>query len=114
MPVGGGLGDSPDELLLEAGHPHHEELVEVRGDDGEELEPLESGTRGVARLVEDALVEPSQESSRLMNSFAFAGSLTTGVLIGCLRARAPRCVFDVHGLRGRASRMSPGGAKPEG
>ena len=57
QPVGRQLVDLARELLLEAGDAHHEELVEVRGDDREELEPLESGTRRVVCLGEDARVE---------------------------------------------------------
>jgi hypothetical protein len=48
---------SPRELLLQARHADHEELVEVRRDDGEELHPLQQRHRGVGRLVEHALVE---------------------------------------------------------
>ena len=38
--VGGDLFDLAGELLLQPGDAHHEELVEVDADDGEELEPL--------------------------------------------------------------------------
>ena len=51
------LADAAQLLLLEAGHADHEELVEVRRDDGEELEPLENGQRGIGRLFEHARVE---------------------------------------------------------
>ena len=44
-PSGRRLGDVPRQLLLEAGDADHEELVEVRGDDGQELEPLERAAR---------------------------------------------------------------------
>src|SRR5437667_5092998 len=51
------LAHSAQLLLLEAGDADHEELVEVRRDDGEELEPLENGQRGIGRLFEYARVE---------------------------------------------------------
>ena len=54
-----------DRDLFEAGAPlleqrrdaHHEELVEVRGDDGQELHPLQQRMVVVQRLIEDPLVE---------------------------------------------------------
>jgi hypothetical protein len=39
--VGRGAPDPGRHLLLEAGHPHLEELIEVLAEDGEELGPLE-------------------------------------------------------------------------
>ena len=49
---------SPSSIaLLEAGDPHHEELVEVRRGDRRELDPLEQRRRRVGRLLEHALVE---------------------------------------------------------
>jgi hypothetical protein len=45
------------ELPLEPGHADHEELVEVRAEDGEEFHPLEEGHARVLRLFEDAPVE---------------------------------------------------------
>ncbi len=56
-PVGPELADLAGELLLEPGDAHHEELVEVRSDDGEELEALEQRNRLVFGLGEDAPVE---------------------------------------------------------
>src|SRR5262249_54985275 len=37
--------------------PDHVELVQVRADDREELDPLQEGHSGVLRLLEDALLE---------------------------------------------------------
>jgi hypothetical protein len=45
------------DVPLEGGHAHHEELVEVRAEDGEELHPLQQRHGGIPRLVEDAPVE---------------------------------------------------------
>ena len=53
---GGGLVAVAD-LPLEARHPHHEELVEVRAEDGEELDALEERHRFVGGLLEHAGVE---------------------------------------------------------
>ncbi len=36
------------DLVVDAGHPDHEELVEVRDEDGEELHPLDQRQRLVA------------------------------------------------------------------
>ncbi len=49
-------------LVLEAGHPHLEELVEQLGEDGHELDPLEEGHLGVVGEVEQAgpEVQPRQ------------------------------------------------------
>ena len=44
-------------LRLQAGHPHLEELVEIRCTDRQEPEPLEQRVRRVARFLEHALVE---------------------------------------------------------
>src|SRR5262249_1673768 len=51
------LLDVPRELLLEARHPDHEELVEVGAGDGEELEPFERRDLRVEPLLEHPLVE---------------------------------------------------------
>ena len=44
-------------LLQERRHAHHEELVEVGGDDGQELDALEQGMGLVECLIQDPLVE---------------------------------------------------------
>ena len=51
------LGDLVGHLGLQAGHPDHEELVEVGGDDAEELEPLQHRQAGLLGLLQDPLVE---------------------------------------------------------
>ena len=58
QPVGRRLGDVARQLLLEAGDADHEELVQVRRDDGQELEALGERHRRVARLLEHPFVEP--------------------------------------------------------
>jgi hypothetical protein len=42
---------------LQGGNPDHEELVQVRAEDGQELHPLEQRHGGVLRLFEHAPVE---------------------------------------------------------
>ena len=44
-------------LLLQAADAHHEELIEIRGEDGQELEPFEQRHRRVLRFFEDAAIE---------------------------------------------------------
>ena len=57
-PAVGRAGDLAGlDLLAQAGDPDLEELVEVAGEDGQELDPLEQRVALVARLVEDAGVE---------------------------------------------------------
>src|SRR4029077_11777498 len=51
------LHDPGRKLLLQAGDPHLEELVEIAAEDAEELEPLQQRGTLVERLVEDAAVE---------------------------------------------------------
>ena len=53
----GDLADPGGHLLPQAGHPDLEELVEVRGDDGDELDPLQQGDVGVLGDGEDPLLE---------------------------------------------------------
>ena len=45
------------DLLAQAGDPDLEELIEIAGEDGQELDPLQEGIPGVARLVQDTVVE---------------------------------------------------------
>ena len=55
MPSGDELDDLGLDLPLDARDADHEELVEVRGDDREELEPLEQRHGVVEGLLEDAV-----------------------------------------------------------
>ncbi len=52
-----GLGVAGVHLALEPGHADHEELVEVRAEDSEELDAFEQRHRRVLRLLEHAAVE---------------------------------------------------------
>ena len=45
------------DLLLDAGDADLEKLIEIRADDGEELDPLDQRLRRVLRFLEDAAVE---------------------------------------------------------
>ena len=55
--VDGALLQPGDDLLLQAADALHEELVEVRGRDGEELDALEQRRALVLGLVQHAVVE---------------------------------------------------------
>ena len=50
-------GQSGQDATLQPGDPHHEELIQVAGEDGEEVRPLEHGQIRVLRQLEHALVE---------------------------------------------------------
>ena len=52
QPVHGALHHPSRHLVLEAGHPHHEELGEVRADDRHELDALEEGIPLVLSLFQ--------------------------------------------------------------
>ena len=51
------LGGVAFHLLFDAGDADLEELIEVRADDAEELQPFEQAIVRIERLVEHALVE---------------------------------------------------------
>ena len=53
----GGNRQTGGDAALETGDSHHEELVEVAGEDGEEVGALEQGQRLVFTELEYALVE---------------------------------------------------------
>ena len=55
--IGRGGGRSGRDLLPETGHADLEELIEVAGEDGQELDPLQERIAFVARLVQHAGVE---------------------------------------------------------
>jgi hypothetical protein len=57
QPVRPGANLSGCELTLEPGDAHHEELVEVRAHDGEELHSLEQRDGRIQRLFENAPIE---------------------------------------------------------
>ena len=56
-PSGRGPHDAGRHLVLQAGHPHLEELVEVLAEDGAELHPLEQRDGGLVGQREDPRVE---------------------------------------------------------
>src|SRR3712207_6453629 len=56
-PVGDGVGQIRDDLLLQPRDPDHEELVQVGLRDGDEPDPLQKGVPFVARLRQDPIVE---------------------------------------------------------
>jgi hypothetical protein len=68
--IGGAFAETGGELLLEAGHPHLEELVEIGAEDRQELEALERGFRES---------RPSPRTRRLNSSQRAPGSGKGGV-----------------------------------
>ena len=56
-PVGSRAGVARPDAPLQLRHPDHEELVQVRAEDGQELHPLEKRDRGVLGLLEHPAVE---------------------------------------------------------
>ena len=93
MPSGVRSLEAGRDLLLEAGDPHLEELVEVAAEDAEELEPLEQRRPGVERLVQHAAVE-----------------LEPGELAIDVERRVPE--VEVEQGRGRSWRSVTGGMYP--
>ena len=58
QPGGGANRDAGCDAALEAGHPDHEELVEVAGEDRQETGPLQQREALVLGQLQHALVEP--------------------------------------------------------
>src|SRR5499425_2290798 len=56
-PVRPGVLIARVDATLELGHPHHEELVQIRAEDGEELHPLEQRHARILRFLEHAAIE---------------------------------------------------------
>jgi hypothetical protein len=56
-PIGPSRVDPGLDLVGEAGHPDHEELVLVRGVDGAKPDPLQQGHRRILGQLQHALVE---------------------------------------------------------
>ena len=88
-PVGRAGPQSGRHLVLEAGHPDLEELVETLGEDGQELHPLEQRLALVVGQVEESVGELEP------------GQLAVGEPLRGLRQRHPV------GHRGRASGPRP-------
>ncbi len=88
-----------------AGHPHHEELIQVAGEDGEEPHPLKQRDGLVLRELQDPLVEPEPA--------LLAIQIPTGrQLVGAGRAGLIRRQGGEAGLRRHL--VPPELAKPRG
>jgi hypothetical protein len=86
------------DLLFDAGHPHLEKFVEVRGHDAEEAHPLQQRLRRVLRLLQHAPVE------RQPAQLAIDEKLRPG--------KVRRGGIGRHGLlRGYPHRAAPGNAR---
>ena len=77
---------------FETGHPDHEELVEVGGEDGEELRAFQQGHRGVLGECEDTGVEV--EPTELAVEVPVLGQV--GEFVGACGCRG-RCAGDARG-----------------
>ena len=65
--VGAAGVDPGVDLVVHAGHADHEELVQVGGEDGQELQPLDQRQRFVlGQSCSTRSLKSSQDSSRLM------------------------------------------------
>ena len=77
QPGGGGDGEARGDPALQPGHPDHEELVQVGGEDGQEADPLQQVQVGVLGQFQDPGVErepaqfPVQEPVRADVAFRF-------------------------------------------
>jgi hypothetical protein len=98
-------GDAGQDLPADAGHAHHEELVEIRAEDGQELGALEERVPFVLRLFEHATLELEQAElavdvqPRVIQRRYLGGTAHCGVLRGVLRRRGRR-VNQGKGLSG--------------
>jgi hypothetical protein len=88
---------------LQHGRAHHEELVEIRAEDGEELDALEQGHRGILGLLEHPPVE--LEPGQLTVHERVGGQLRGG-------HRAPRRAGSRRERRGCRPRESDSLRKP--
>jgi len=61
-----------------ARHADHVELVEVRGGNRQETQPLQQRMVQVLRLLQNAVVEASQDSSRLTKRSGESGVIAGG------------------------------------
>ena len=59
-PVRAEFGDARIQLRIQAGHPDHEELVQVGTDDGQEFDAFEQRIGGVPRLFQHAPLKAQQ------------------------------------------------------
>ena len=71
-PVRAEFGDAGIQLRIQAGHPDHEELVQVRTDDGQEFDAFQQRIGGVPRLFQHAPLKAQQAE--------FAVDIKTGVV----------------------------------
>ena len=67
-------------LFAHPRHAHHEKLIEVRAEDGEELQPFHEGVGGVLGLLEDAEIEV--EPAQLPVDEAVGGVGDAGRVVG--------------------------------
>jgi len=69
-------------LCGKAGHPNHEEFIQVVAGNGQEAEPLEQGVIGVAGFHEDAVVE-AEPAQFAVEEALWRGAQGIGVKLTC-------------------------------
>ena len=125
---GGADRDVGRDPALEAGHPDHEELVEVVGEDRREAHPLQQRQRGVLGQLEDPLVEaqPGQlaveeavvvrRDRRDRRLVGLVGGLYVERLVGrdVALARGVEGSQLDHGIQCGTDRCAPGTWSPHG
>ncbi len=91
--------ESGDDAALQARDPHHEELVEVAGEDRQEVRPLEHRKRRILGELEHALVE--RQPAELAIQVAILGKLRVEalrkvevVVVRVAQAGVEHLVFD--------------------
>jgi len=114
-----GLGVAVLDALQQARHPDFEEFVEVRGGDGEELDPLQQRVALVLGLLQHPLVEGQPGNlavavvGRIFERDAGHGEPLRGTLLVCLAGggvttrRTRRCTSGGAWLRGCGNPPSP-------
>jgi hypothetical protein len=73
-------------LPFEACDSHHEELVQVGADDGEEFDSLQQGNSVVLRLLEYALLEIQKAELTIHVEFGIVERRNDGRAAGCIPA----------------------------
>ena len=105
QPVGRAHGDAGRDLVHQPGHPDHEELVHVRGEDRAEVDALEQGQRVVACDVEHAAVEVELRQLPVQEPRLLFGGADSHDRLSSLAARGHWVTNSLRWLS-RASRAS--------
>ena len=89
------------QLLVQARDANHEKLVQIRAEDGQELQPLEHWPGAIARLIEHALVERKPAELAVEVKLGVGQFLFVVARFGrhgsvrCVRSRTRKCLAFV-------------------